>query len=67
MKYKKVTFIYSEEFITNKENLTKEELKRIFNNKYYNYIMRKEKYFFNTNDKEYRSLEKETIKLWNYR
>ena len=35
-------FNYSEEFITNIENPTKEDLKNIFNKKYFNYIRRLE-------------------------
>ena len=35
-------FIFSEEFITNIENPTKEDLKNIFNKKYFNYIRRLE-------------------------
>lgn len=44
-KGKKVNYIrfnYSEEFITNIENPTKEDLKNIFNKKYFNYIRRLE-------------------------
>lgn len=37
-----VNFRFSEEFITNIENLTKEDLKIIFNKKYFNYIRRLE-------------------------
>ena len=39
---KKTKFIYSEEFKTRTPNFTKEELKEIFNKKYFVYIMRKE-------------------------
>lgn len=42
-KGKKINYIrfnYSEEFITNIENPTKEDLKNIFNKKYFNYIKR---------------------------
>lgn len=35
-------FNYSEEFIANIENPTKEDLKNIFNKKYFNYIRRLE-------------------------
>ena len=35
-------FNYSEEFITNIETPTKEDLKNIFNKKYFNYIRRLE-------------------------
>lgn len=44
-KGKKINYIrfnYSEEFITNIENPTKEDLKNIFNKKYFNYIRRLE-------------------------
>ena len=34
--------MFSEEFITNIENPTKEDLKNIFNKKYFNYIRRLE-------------------------
>lgn len=37
-----IRFNYSEEFITNIENPTKEDLKNIFNKKYFNYIRRLE-------------------------
>lgn len=37
-----VNFRFSEEFITNIENPTKEDLKIIFNKKYFNYIRRLE-------------------------
>ena len=37
-----VKFRFSEEFITNIENPTKEDLKNIFNKKYFNYIRRLE-------------------------
>ena len=42
---KKTIFIYKEEFKTNKDNTTEEELKMIFNKKYFNYIKRVEKRF----------------------
>ena len=35
-----IRFNYSEEFITNIENPTKEDLKNIFNKKYFKYIKR---------------------------
>ena len=44
-KGKKINYIrfnYSEEFITNIETPTKEDLKNIFNKKYFNYIRRLE-------------------------
>ena len=37
-----IKFIFSEEFITNIENPSKEDLKNIFNKKYFNYIRRLE-------------------------
>lgn len=37
-----VNFRFSEEFITNIENPTKENLKNIFNKKYFDYIRRLE-------------------------
>ena len=40
---KKTNFNYSEEFITRTTNLTEQELKAIFNKKYFNYIKRNEK------------------------
>ena len=40
---KKTNFNYSEEFITREPNPTKEQLKAIFNKKYFNYIKRIEK------------------------
>lgn len=40
---KKTNFNYSEEFITRTNNLTEQELKTIFNKKYFNYIKRNEK------------------------
>ena len=39
-KYIKTNFNYIEEFKTDKEHLTKEELKTIFNKKYFKYIKR---------------------------
>ena len=39
-KYLKTNFNYIEEFKTNKENITEEELKTIFNQKYFKYIKR---------------------------
>ncbi len=44
-KYNDITFIYTEEFKTTSP-VTKEELKRIFNIKYYNYIKKKENKIF---------------------
>ena len=40
---KKTNFNYSEEFITSTPNPTEQELKNIFNKKYFNYIKRIEK------------------------
>ena len=40
---KKTNFNYSEEFITRTTNPTEQELKNIFNKKYFNYIKRNEK------------------------
>ena len=40
---KKTNFNYSEEFIIRKTNPTEQELKTIFNKKYFNYIKRNEK------------------------
>ena len=40
---KKTNFNYSEEFITRAPNPTEQELKNIFNKKYFNYIKRIEK------------------------
>ena len=39
----KLNFNYQEEFITPKENISKEELKIIFNQKYFNYLKRIER------------------------
>lgn len=39
-KYTKISFNYSETFKTDKENPTEEELKAIFNKKYFKYIKR---------------------------
>ncbi len=40
---KKVNYIVTEKFKTSKGDLTEEELKDIFNKKYFRYIMRQEK------------------------
>ena len=40
---KKTNFNYSEEFISRMTNPTEQELKTIFNKKYFNYIKRNEK------------------------
>lgn len=45
IKKTKVNYIYEEEFKTNKMDLTMNDLKEIFNRKYYNYIKRKENCF----------------------
>lgn len=50
-KKQKINYIYSETFKTNKENPAKEELKTIFNKKFFKFIMKKEKNIFNTNEK----------------
>lgn len=42
-KKKNINFNYSEEFITRVPNSTEQELKTIFNKKYFNYIKRNEK------------------------
>lgn len=42
-KQKKTNFNYREEFITRTTKPTEDELKTIFNKKYFNYIKRKEK------------------------
>ncbi len=39
-KYLTTNFKYSEEYKNNKENITEEELKTIFNKKYFKYIKR---------------------------
>lgn len=44
-KVKKTIFIYKEELKTTKENTTEDELKEIFNKKYFNYIKRIENRF----------------------
>ena len=41
-KIKETNFIYHEEFKTINKNTDYEELKKIFNQKYYNYIKRQE-------------------------
>lgn len=43
MKNKKINYNYSEEFKTSKNNPSEEELKALFNMKYFNYIKKKEK------------------------
>ncbi len=40
---KKINYNYNEEFKTTKNNPTEQELKEIFNKKYFNYIKRIEK------------------------
>ena len=52
MKKGKTNYVITEEFITDKENPTEEDLKTIFNKKYFKYIMRREKSIFNINEKE---------------
>ena len=51
MKKQNANYKYLEKFETNNENLTEEELKVIFNKKYFKYIMRMEKSIFNINEK----------------
>lgn len=50
MKKRKTNYIITQEFKTNKPNLTKKELKDIFNKKYFKCIMRQEKNLFNNPD-----------------
>lgn len=57
MKKQNINYKCLENFKTNKENPTKEELKVIFNKKYFKYIMRMEKSIFNTNEKQNNLLE----------
>lgn len=42
---KETKFNYTEEFKTNKKDATEQELKEIFNKKYFKYILKKEKRF----------------------
>ena len=42
----KINFIYKEEFISNKDNLTEEEKKEIFNIKIFNLMVKREKALF---------------------
>ncbi len=52
MKNKKINYIHSETFQTNKENPTEEELKEIFNRKFFKVVMKIEKSEFIINDKQ---------------
>lgn len=45
MNKKEIKFNYTEEFKTNKNNPTQQELKELFNKKYFTYILKKEKRF----------------------
>ena len=45
MNKKKSKFNYIEEFKTNKKETNEQELKEIFNKKYFTYILKKEKRF----------------------
>lgn len=45
MKKRKVNYIITQEFKTSRPNLTEEELKDIFNKKYFKCIMKQEKIF----------------------
>lgn len=45
MKKEKVNYIITQEFRTNKPNLTEQELKDIFNKKYFKCIMKQKKSF----------------------
>lgn len=50
MKGRKTNYIITQEFKTNKTNLTEKELKDIFNKKYFKYIIKQEKNFLNDVD-----------------
>jgi len=50
MKKQNINYKCLESFKTNNENLTEEELKVIFNKKYFKCIMRMEKNIFNNNE-----------------
>lgn len=50
MKRVKVNYIVTEEFKTTKPNLSEQELKNIFNKKYFRYIMRQETRLYNDTD-----------------
>lgn len=50
MKKRKVNYIFTQKFKTNKPNPTEEELKAIFNRKYFKFIMKREKNLFNDGD-----------------
>lgn len=50
MKKRKVNYIITQKFKTSKPNLTEQELKDIFNKKYFKCIMKQEKNLFNKKD-----------------
>ena len=50
MKKGKINYIITQEFKTSKPNLTEQELKDIFNKKYFKYIRKQEKNLFNKTD-----------------
>lgn len=50
MKKRKVNYIITQEFKISKPNLTEQELKDIFNKKYFKSIMKQEKSLFNKTD-----------------
>lgn len=50
MKKVKVNYIITEEFKTTKSNPSEQELKDIFNKKYFRYIMRQETKLYNDTD-----------------
>lgn len=47
MKKRKINYIITQEFKTRKPNLTEQELKDIFNKKYFKCIMKQEKNLYN--------------------
>lgn len=61
MKNQKVIYKITQTFKTDKENLTDEELKEIFNKKLFKVIMKLEKNEFNINDKQDNLLENKKI------
>lgn len=52
MAKRNVKYIITEEFKTNKPNLTEKELKEIFNRKLFRYIMKTETNLFNIDETE---------------
>ena len=62
MKRKKVNYVISEEIKTNIEKPTKKDLETIFNKKYYDYIMRRERNVFNIDEEEKNSIKDKTNK-----